>query len=703
MRQPALVEPAVAVAFRNHIFAQTVFIERTHRGNKGVQRETASGVIIGNGTRLGPEHINIATTAKILEEPQAQPVIWSVSHVQSNELGQVTAHVARFSTQQRLADEPMLYRPADRRLDIALISVFNQATTQTTPPGTVPFIDTARFPALQLTPASGHCLPGAEIAWAGYPAFCDQILGSNHLCYYQGVVSAYASHPWPLYLIDGNAPSGVQGGPVWFCGADGRPIVLGVIAAPLSSRQPPMPAGSQVCTPINVLLDCLVRDRPDIVRPREEPPSPRRRSIVRTFINRLRKTGAAQQEESASVVDAPWIGWMQSDGLPCFFSTPRSSSNAAFLAKVLSKRFVRSKGNIRKGHPLLKLWDQQGVDSYLRLNGLAEDLRLVSEKPHFEEVLRDLKVDRSCDSAWHTIHTAALFERANSGGVKEFVASHNDSSIPDFILNYEGQDIAVEAKLLTRSDTETAFANSAELLVKAALVELQHRPDALALFIVIRDALKPPSKKDLISALRNMKLPEGLATTLTIPGAHLQVEHLVPDSNLIERRLIYVLAPLHEKEYLRIRNPAKSASSQLRAADTGDGRGLLALGLTREQNSSFVFDFLEDQMRKNNLRAIGATLLIKTGTHLQPPRRTVIDLLEVRPNLYGTKPLTTPLLFKSIDLSAVLTDAETPSLGVPAYRYSIVQGKIVDASKPVALTMPDIRRIAAQLLEETPG
>ena len=79
--------------------------------------------------------------------------------------------------------------------------------------------------------------------------------------------------------------------------------------------------------------------------------------------------------------------------------------------------------------------------------------------------------------------------------------------------------------------------------------------------------------------------------------ATLRVEPLPADTGFTEQRLIYVLAPMHEKEYLRIRSPAKQASKQLRAAEHLGGPGMFALGLTHDQDPHNVISVLGNRMR----------------------------------------------------------------------------------------------------------
>ena len=73
-----------------------------------------------------------------------------------------------------------------------------------------------------------HVKPGAELAWAGFPA-----VASENLCLFTGCVSARLKEG--AYLIDGVAINGVSGGPTFFKN-DKDIFVVGVISAYIPNR-----------------------------------------------------------------------------------------------------------------------------------------------------------------------------------------------------------------------------------------------------------------------------------------------------------------------------------------------------------------------------------------------------------------------------------------------------------------------------------
>jgi len=247
--------PPLSAAYIKRLLFCTVLIERfyqTHAGRPA--SDSASGIIIGKGTRFGPPHVNVATAAHVLEDTPTLPVRWCISRLDSLD---GTVHVATFTTHKPIAEEPMLFRPKNPGdFDVAMISTFNRATVQRSKPARdVEFIDWTKWTIPLTTPPTGHLLPGTHVAWAGYPGFVQQLTGLYFQCYYQGTVSAYVPSPRPLYLVDGHAAHGVSGGPIWFCRPDGQPVVLGVVSSYEGAKHG-VP-GLCAFTPINVLFERL--------------------------------------------------------------------------------------------------------------------------------------------------------------------------------------------------------------------------------------------------------------------------------------------------------------------------------------------------------------------------------------------------------------------------------------------------------------
>ena len=152
-----------------------------------------------------------------------------------------------------------------------------------------------------------------------------------------------------------------------------------------------------------------------------------------------------------------WTTWWQDD-LPCQFSMQRTQENAAYLVSILGESWLR-RGLTSPGatnHPLLQRWLTDGAGSFLELNSLAEDLRLIESTSGVEIIIGDLLDAKQCEAAWHVIHSAALFARSDGITVAKFFPK-TDRIVPDFLLRIGKKSLAVEAKILTTSEKEDTF------------------------------------------------------------------------------------------------------------------------------------------------------------------------------------------------------------------------------------------------------
>jgi hypothetical protein len=161
-----------------------------------------------------------------------------------------------------------------------------------------------------------------------------------------------------------------------------------------------------------------------------------------------------------------WYDWYE-DVPPCFFTRARTLENAAFLKELFPADLFIPVPESRE-NPLLKSWHSPAPSEFLQLNALAEDLRLLARKPGIDGILQDLSTGASCNSTWHTVHSAGLFERAKPGTILEFVQG-GESEIPDFIVDFQGRRIPVEAKLLMDSEDQARFTETAQRIEAACI------------------------------------------------------------------------------------------------------------------------------------------------------------------------------------------------------------------------------------------
>jgi hypothetical protein len=83
------------------------------------------------------------------------------------------------------------------------------------------------------------------------------------------------------------------------------------------------------------------------------------------------------------VVDRPpWSIWWQTD-LPCRFTPAEASVNLALLNDVLGESWINKATGSRSNHPLGAEWATNGVNAFLQLNALADDIRLLRETAGF--------------------------------------------------------------------------------------------------------------------------------------------------------------------------------------------------------------------------------------------------------------------------------------------------------------------------------
>lgn len=85
---------------------------------------------------------------------------------------------------------------------------------------------------LTMTPDGMVMRVGVEIGWVGYPGVSP---ARDRLCFFSGRISAWLEEKH-AYLVDGVAISGVSGGPAFFVGSHGQPILLGVMSAYLPNK-----------------------------------------------------------------------------------------------------------------------------------------------------------------------------------------------------------------------------------------------------------------------------------------------------------------------------------------------------------------------------------------------------------------------------------------------------------------------------------
>ncbi len=392
----------------------------------------------------------------------------------------------------------------------------------------------------------------------------------------------------------------------------------------------------------------------------------------------------------------PWYDWNQCD-LPCFFSPERVQENRSFLEhELVGASFTIDNAQPRDG-PLQRTWHTTGAGAFIEINWLAEDLRLLHLKPGMSSVLRDLMDSRLSQSTWHTVHTAALFERARPGAVINFVEARNEEA-PDFIVGLHGERVSVEAKLLTSSTEEERFQAVAREIVDALQTPHAAVPPNTIAIVVLKQPVSANIGAHVADFCKDhLPLYVGTPQVHRGPACNLMLEPISQPPGLSDYCAQYVLAPVPDSENMRVLQRAKKASNQLRSFPTTRNSGIVSIGLSDSQDSSGVFEHINERIRRGRFSGIAAVLLLKRRTLLDPPRRTTLDLLEVRKNPSATSPISGVIPLRPLDGAALLSHVEPSIGGVRAYRLGVATGRVVDPTQ-CAIGVPDIRVLTPDML-----
>jgi hypothetical protein len=391
-------------------------------------------------------------------------------------------------------------------------------------------------------------------------------------------------------------------------------------------------------------------------------------------------------------INSPWTEWWQDD-LPCRFSRDDARRNRDFLVDLLGYGWLKRALEPLSKHPLIALWMTNGVHAFLILNALAEDARLLVAVPGFDEVVRDLRKSELCMSSWHVIRMAAMFERA--GARVSMFYQQNDKKCPDFLIEYLSSRVNVEAKLLADSDVEFAFRKYAEPLVKRVFAEgMAEEVIHPVVSVVVKSPAVLPSQTEVVNATATLLRDSGQP-----PKRYRSRDFNIfvdqPPAGKGLYRNCDILCPRSDKENTRVATRIKNASAQLLSERSAGYPGVFCLGITPNQSAVFLRDLLLRRFNEGEYSGISVAYLIQSGTHLLPPRRTVLDYGVGIPN--PKSPLSGSIPVKALDLCADLLVVHSIQPGLPAYRVAAVETRAGEGMPELRLA--DIRRVYQQWLE----
>jgi hypothetical protein len=343
-------------------------------------------------------------------------------------------------------------------------------------------------------------------------------------------------------------------------------------------------------------------------------------------------------------------------------------------------------------HPLVREWMANGANAFLQLNRLAEDLRLITPVPRFGDILEDLRDGKRCLPAWHTVKIAAMFQRAGAT-VSEFYG-HSGGKIPDFQLKIGSLKANVEAKLLTTSDVEEGFTTYAQLLLREITNKVLSDEAVYPIIkIILKSAEEPPPIGTVVDSVRG--LLDTFGKELRAASFNVFAQSAPPTKSSLFRT-IHVLCPCSEKENIRVLSRVKDAAHQLASDDASEYPGILWIGLSAYQDPLAVRNRLLSNFTQNKFGGISSVVLSLSGTHLEPPRRTVIDLWGTIKNQNCLHPLESPVPFQALDLAGALDRHFPADGGIPAYRACSAETRLTTGTEGVRLE--DIRRIDSRWL-----
>lgn len=393
-------------------------------------------------------------------------------------------------------------------------------------------------------------------------------------------------------------------------------------------------------------------------------------------------------------IPAPWTTWWQHD-LPCRFSPEDATRNAAFLKDMLGEAWLGKATQPLSTHPLIREWMTNGANAFLQMNALAEDARLLTSVPGFGQVLRDLKESGQCLSSWHVIRAAAIFQRGGAS-VSQFY-DQNDERVPDFLVSVNSLEVNIEAKLLLISELEETFHEYANLLREKVFAEAMPAKSIYPpITIVVKEVTVLPEHSEVVGAVSTLlSNPQILPNEYRSTRFNVFLDAPPPGKGLF--RSCYVLCRRSDKENLRVATRIRNASRQLLSERGAGHPGIFWLGITEHQDARFLGTLLLRKFGNGDHAGVSQAYLVLSGTHLQPPRRTVVDYGARFVNPKSRNPLPIEIPLKSLDLRGDLNALQSSEFGIPAYRV----GAAETAAEPgmPQLWLPDLRRVDEQSLK----
>ena len=157
-----------------------------------------------------------------------------------------------------------------------------------------------------------------------------------------------------------------------------------------------------------------------------------------------------------------------------------------------------------------------------------------------------------------------------------------------------------------------------------------------------------------------------------------------------------ILCPRSEKENLRVASRVREASKQLLSDNGTERPGILWLGLTRHQSAISLRDLLLRKFDAGQYSGISQAFLLDSGTHLEPPRRSVVDYGARIVNTRSRNVFSSEVPVKPLDLSGDAIALHAVRKGLSRYRVCAVESRYVPGMPQ--LLLPNFREINQESL-----
>ncbi len=397
------------------------------------------------------------------------------------------------------------------------------------------------------------------------------------------------------------------------------------------------------------------------------------------------------------MVDAPWVDGWQED-YPCVFTPELTKDNCQYLTSLLGDSWIEKRSQRQGGtHPLTSMWLTRGSGSYIRLNALAEDCKLLDGKPGFDTALKNLLRTPQFHPSLHVLHSAALFERSRPGSVLELEPSTKGRS-HDFTVADRTVELSMEAKYLQDSAKSRGFGAWAVSCLKSMKSGLPNDDYLPQVFIVIKDVDSLPSSDEFLSQTsRAIRASSGAISAIRRESHNIFIEPAPEVQDHFSRYLsFHFLCPKGKNEDDRVLERVRRASKQLAPSDRPGHTGILILGITEMQNPHEVATLISRGFQRQKYRNISNVMLLRCGDDCRRPKAGFLDLLSMFSNPNAHRPFNGPFHMRPISGYADLFLNSPDFGGVPAYRYSETSATVKKLGG--GFNIPNIRTLTPEML-----